>query len=304
MMRDQEDYRLFVGGKYGVQSLSNECSTNVERMLNFVEDCVSEFKLFVREDDYIWSDSLLRRMQKREKISENNQKAGKLSAEKRQQNQGIRTSVQQLFNECSTNVQRSVNGVSTLKERKEKKIKEKQITHSRPMVELVQEEKLQQNQGFQGDEKSSKSHKCESLSNQLTTQTEDTEYKETKRRQKVAEWFLTYISIHPKKVKRFLVEQIWFEIFLSPALSDPDAEKLYESIITALRAQKDKHPRNDPEYRFFPAADAWLRDGRWMDEVETKQPETLQEQADRMKKKMEEDEAQRKEIYAKVGIQR
>ena len=93
-------------------------------------------------------------------------------------------------------------------------------------------------------------------------------------------------------------------MFLNPSLSDQDAQDLYTKIIITLRVQKDKHPRDDTNYTYFPAADAWLRDGRWMDEVETKQPETLQEQADRMKKKMEEDEAQRKEIYAKVGIQR
>ena len=133
---------------------------------------------------------------------------------------------------------------------------------------------------------------------------DNSETEETKKRQKVAEWFLKYISIHPKKTKRFIVEQIWFEMFLNPSLSDQDAQDLYTKIITTLRVQKDKHPRDDTNYTYFPAADAWLRDGRWMDEVETKQPETLQEQADRMKKKMEEDEAQRKEIYAKVGIQR
>ena len=303
MMREQCDYKLFIGGKYGIQSLSNECSTNVERMLNFVEDCVSEFKLFIREGEYIWSDSLLRRMQKKETISLNNQKAGKLSAEKRQQNQGFQvscsTSVQHPFNIRSTNVERGANEVSTIKESKDKgnlKETKKENTHARPMVELVQEEKVQQNQGFRENEKIAESQKSDieyttyvnpankDLIENHDMAKNDSKSEETKKRQKVAEWFLKYISIHPKKTKRFLVEQIWFEMFLNPSLSDQDAQDLYTKIITTLRLQKDKHPRDDTNYTYFPAADAWLRDGRWMDEVETKQPETIKEIADRMRR--------------------
>ena len=189
--------------------------------------------------------------------------------------------------------------MSTIKESKDKgnlKETKKENTHARPMVELVQEEKVQQNQGFRENEKIAESQKSDieyttyvnpankDLIENHDMAKNDSKSEETKKRQKVAEWFLKYISIHPKKTKRFLVEQIWFEMFLNPSLSDQDAQDLYTKIITTLRLQKDKHPRDDTNYTYFPAADAWLRDGRWMDEVETKQPETIKEIADRMRR--------------------
>ena len=125
---------------------------------------------------------------------------------------------------------------------------------------------------------------------------------EQKKRQKTTERFLEYIKLHPKKLKRNLVEQIWFELFLNPALSDSDADVLYGKIITSLTEQKKNHSKEDTNYTYFPAADAWLRDGRWLDETETKQPETMEEQCARLKKKFDQDQIQRNALFKKEGI--
>lgn len=63
IMRDQENYKLDISGKYACNSLAIRMYTDKDTLVSFLDDCVSEFKLFKQDDTYIWSESLIRRMQ-------------------------------------------------------------------------------------------------------------------------------------------------------------------------------------------------------------------------------------------------
>jgi len=71
MMREQEDYRLPIKGKYIINALALKMYADAERLHQFIDDCVKEFDLFKTDDSFIWSESLIKRMQgfdiKREK---------------------------------------------------------------------------------------------------------------------------------------------------------------------------------------------------------------------------------------------
>jgi hypothetical protein len=62
-MREQEGYKLPITGKYALHAFAKDFDIDVEKMENFVNDCVNEFGLFRRDAEYLWSDSLIRRMQ-------------------------------------------------------------------------------------------------------------------------------------------------------------------------------------------------------------------------------------------------
>jgi hypothetical protein len=118
MMREEQGHKLDWTGKYFFQGLANELSTNAERMLTFVDDCVEEFKLFQKDDTHVWSESLLRRMKKYQNLIEQRREAGKKSAQKRKENKEKSTPVQRALKPKPT-------GAQQLKERKGKEIKEK-----------------------------------------------------------------------------------------------------------------------------------------------------------------------------------
>ena len=70
MMRDQENYKLDISGKYAINSLAIRMYTNLDTLVTFLDDCVLEFKLFSRDDVSIWSESLIKRMSKKDEKSE------------------------------------------------------------------------------------------------------------------------------------------------------------------------------------------------------------------------------------------
>ena len=61
MMREQHEYKIDISGKYAINSLAVRMYTNKDTLESFLDDCVNEFKLFVKEDGFIWSNALLRR---------------------------------------------------------------------------------------------------------------------------------------------------------------------------------------------------------------------------------------------------
>jgi len=66
MMREQEDYRLNIEGKYSFNAFALQMQCTEEEARQFISDCINEFKLFETDGTYIWSNSLLRRMEKKE----------------------------------------------------------------------------------------------------------------------------------------------------------------------------------------------------------------------------------------------
>lgn len=94
---------------------------NAEQVEMFVKCCLNDYELFHSDDDFFWSNRVLRNMEKRDNISEKRSGAGKKSAEKRKNKtnvQQVSTSAQQK----STNVEQKAT-----KERKGKEIKGNEI---------------------------------------------------------------------------------------------------------------------------------------------------------------------------------
>lgn len=70
MMRQQEDYRLSMKGKYVWNALATQLQCEPDEAHSFITDCIDEFDLFATDREYFWSESLLRRMKIREEKSD------------------------------------------------------------------------------------------------------------------------------------------------------------------------------------------------------------------------------------------
>ncbi len=70
MMRDATSHRLRCNGKYWHHALAQQMQTQPKKALAFISDCIKEFKLFRSDGNYIWSESLMRRMEHKEMISQ------------------------------------------------------------------------------------------------------------------------------------------------------------------------------------------------------------------------------------------
>lgn len=77
MMRESEDYRLDMQGKYTWNAFASQLQTESMRIAEFVQDCINEFELFESDGKYFWSASLNRRMELRDQKSEVRRKAAK-----------------------------------------------------------------------------------------------------------------------------------------------------------------------------------------------------------------------------------
>ncbi len=67
MLRDQADYRLKLC-KCNAIAMRTNCDKKM--IEEFVHDCINKYELLSSDDEYFWSDSLLRRMQKLDDKSE------------------------------------------------------------------------------------------------------------------------------------------------------------------------------------------------------------------------------------------
>lgn len=79
MMREQDGYTLSLQGKYSFNAIAMQMHTTSNEAEQFVHDCIDEFELFESDGQVFWSNSLLRRMEMKEQISQKRKKA----AEKR-----------------------------------------------------------------------------------------------------------------------------------------------------------------------------------------------------------------------------
>lgn len=81
MLREQKSYRLRISGKYNSNALAMQMHCSPEKAAQFIQDCIHEFVgekdegLFQTDGDFIWSNSLLRRMEKKEERSVKAKKA-------------------------------------------------------------------------------------------------------------------------------------------------------------------------------------------------------------------------------------
>lgn len=74
ILREQAGY-LLPKTKFVWKTLASEFQTSSDEAKNFVEACIKEFELLSETEKYIWSDSLLRRMQKMDQVIEKKRQA-------------------------------------------------------------------------------------------------------------------------------------------------------------------------------------------------------------------------------------
>jgi hypothetical protein len=63
ILREQENYRLPINTKYAYKTLGRELDTTEKKAQKFIDDCVNEFSLFKRDEQFLWSDDLLYSME-------------------------------------------------------------------------------------------------------------------------------------------------------------------------------------------------------------------------------------------------
>ena len=63
MLRESSDFRLRLNDRVLMIALSREFESTPDEAKKFVFDCIYEFGLFVCDDEFFWSDSLVQRME-------------------------------------------------------------------------------------------------------------------------------------------------------------------------------------------------------------------------------------------------
>ena len=81
MLRENREFKLRLNDKVLFIALSREFECSIDEVKKFINDCIYEFGLFICDEEYFWSDSLIQRMQlaevKRMSNRENGTKGGR-----------------------------------------------------------------------------------------------------------------------------------------------------------------------------------------------------------------------------------
>ncbi|MFS1511731.1 DnaD domain protein [Chengkuizengella sp. SCS-71B] len=123
-LREQTQYKLRKS-KHLCNALAMQMQCTVEEAQNFLNDCINEFDLLVEDDEFIWSDSLLKRMNEKDKKSEKAKLAAKKRWDKASNNKGS----MQDEKDSNADAMQTHSERNALKERKvkEKKVKESKV---------------------------------------------------------------------------------------------------------------------------------------------------------------------------------
>ena len=112
MLHEDELHKLQCK-KFIYIALAKQMLTSVEQVEAIIKSCIEIYELFKSDDDFFWSERVMRNINKRAELSNKRSKAGKLSAESRKNS----TSVEQMLTSVEQN---------PTKERKGKEIKGKE----------------------------------------------------------------------------------------------------------------------------------------------------------------------------------
>jgi len=81
-LAEQSGYKLqYKEWVFNALAMAMQCDVNTVK--EYVEKCINEFELFESDGEYFWSNSLIRRMEKKEEIRRKKAEAGKKGAEVR-----------------------------------------------------------------------------------------------------------------------------------------------------------------------------------------------------------------------------
>lgn len=83
VLRSQSGYKYEVSSKFSYPAIADALKTTVDDAKAFIQDCISEFELLQTDGEYVWSQSLLDRMQRWDKTKENLSSRGSKGAEAR-----------------------------------------------------------------------------------------------------------------------------------------------------------------------------------------------------------------------------
>ena len=126
MLRDETEYKMrlqFV--RYAV-AMQLQCAPDAAE--KYIDDCIKRYELFASDGDFFWSNSLIRRMEKRQVKS---QKARKSAFSRWQDANALQMECERNANALQMECERNANALRTHdikgKERKEKERKEKDI---------------------------------------------------------------------------------------------------------------------------------------------------------------------------------
>ena len=64
----EENYQLPLDNKGYTAVLSRRMQTSPEKLSEFIDDCINSFNLFISDDSFFWSESLIKRLGHRDKI--------------------------------------------------------------------------------------------------------------------------------------------------------------------------------------------------------------------------------------------
>lgn len=127
MLHESNGYKL-EKSKWLSRSLSSTWYITPAEAEKFLDDLIHEYELIEEDDDYIWSESLLRRMEKREEVSNARRKAVQARWKNHEeQNKPDTKSIQKNTNAIENDAKERKG-----KERKEKEIKGKEEDGSNP----------------------------------------------------------------------------------------------------------------------------------------------------------------------------
>ena len=117
MMREQSDFKLELC-KRNALAMHLQCDPDAAH--KFVQDCINEFNLFDADDEFFWSNSLLRRMNMRMEKSE---KARKAALKRWGKDESCERNANAMLTQCDRNAIKGKERKGKIKERKEKENK-------------------------------------------------------------------------------------------------------------------------------------------------------------------------------------
>lgn len=142
MLRVQEEYKLELN-KLNFNALKMLCMTQTD-IEEFVNKCIKEYSLFETDEKYFWSDSLCKRMEKKDDVKQKR----KCAADKRWDKKETDTNAMQndtnaMQMQCKQNANAMQNDTKESKEKESKENKEKDIINtscSEPKGSKLEEE--------------------------------------------------------------------------------------------------------------------------------------------------------------------
>jgi len=99
-MLHSSDIHKIQNKKYVIVGIANQMKCDPEFVNQFIDTCINEVQLLVQDEEYIWSERVMKNIGKMEGISQKRKEAGLLSAQKRQENS---TSVEQVLTSVEQN---------------------------------------------------------------------------------------------------------------------------------------------------------------------------------------------------------